>query len=148
MKAARALALVLLVAGPAANAEDLGRLFLTPDQRAALDARRKARLPDKPTAVPATVSPTSRVDGFVQRAGGRSTVWVNGQAIAEDAPDAAARVGRSGTAVDLRIGEDGRAARAQVGQSVDSASGEIRDPMGDGEIRVKRAPAAPERRSR
>ena len=64
--------LVLLAAFPC-QAQELGRLFFTPDQRAALDARRKARVPDRPT-VTTTVSPTTRLDGYVKRQGGRSTV--------------------------------------------------------------------------
>ena len=45
------------------QAQELGRLFFTPEQRAALDARRRARVPDKPAAVPIVASPTTRVDG-------------------------------------------------------------------------------------
>jgi len=54
--------------GMAANAaaqQSLGRLFFTPEQRAALDARRKARIPDKPAAAVTAESPTTRVDGQV-----------------------------------------------------------------------------------
>ena len=43
---------MLLAAGAtAAAAQELGRLFFTPEQRAELDARRKARVPDKPAQV-------------------------------------------------------------------------------------------------
>lgn len=129
-------ALSVLVGAPAA-AEELGRLFLTPEQREALDARRRARLPDKPAAA-ATASPTTRVDGYVQRSGGRSTVWVNGQSVAEDAPDASARIARGAPGVSLRLGEDGRDVRTQVGQSIDSLTGDVKDPLGDGQVRVKR----------
>ena len=31
-------------------AQELGRLFFTPEQRQALDARRRARVPDRPSA--------------------------------------------------------------------------------------------------
>ena len=48
-----------------AQAQELGRLFFTPEQRAALDARRKARVPDKPAATPVTESPVTRVNGAV-----------------------------------------------------------------------------------
>ena len=70
-------------AATGAAAQELGRLFFTPDQRAALDARRKARVPDKPAATPQVESPVTRVNGVVQRSGGKSTVWVNGEAIPE-----------------------------------------------------------------
>lgn len=129
------------LASSSVSAEELGRLFLTPEQREALDARRRARLPDKPAAA-ATASPTTRVDGYVQRSGGRSTVWVNGQSIAEDATDASARIARGAPGVSLRLGEDGRDVRTQVGQSIDTLTGDVKDPLGDGQVRVKR-PAPP-----
>jgi hypothetical protein len=67
----RVLLLVALIASiPAASAQELGRLFFTEEQRAALDARRKARTPDRPSA-PAVTSPSTRVDGYVRR--GRAT---------------------------------------------------------------------------
>ena len=79
--------LALPLAG--AQAQELGRLFFTPDQRAALDARRKARVPDKPAATPVTESPVTHVDGAVRRRGGKSTVWVNGDVTTELASAAA-----------------------------------------------------------
>ena len=129
------------LASASVSAEELGRLVLTPEQREALDARRRARLPDKPAAA-ASASPTTRVDGYVQRSGGRSTVWVNGQSIAEDATDASARIARGAPGVSLRLGEDGRDVRTQVGQSIDTLTGDVKDPLGDGQVRVKR-PAPP-----
>ena len=142
MKRAAGLLLAALAAAPAAAADaELGRLFLTPEQREALDARRRARLPDKP-APAAAASPVTRVDGYVQRSGGRSTVWVNGQSITEGA-DAPARIARGAPGVSVRLGEDGRDVRTQVGQSVDASTGEVKDPLGDGQLRVKRP--APQR---
>jgi hypothetical protein len=83
MIARRALAFFAGAALTAASlpcvAQELGRLFFTPEQRSALDARRKARVPDKPTAN-VVVSPTMRLDGYVKRSSGRSTVWVNREA--------------------------------------------------------------------
>jgi len=73
----RAILVLALLAPSVTLAQDLGRLFFTPEQREALDSRRKARVPDKPAAA-MVVSPTTRVDGFVKRSGGPSTVWVNG----------------------------------------------------------------------
>ena len=106
--------LVLLVAfAGTCDAQDIGRLFFTAEQRNALDARRKARVPDKPTAVPQAASPTTRLDGFVRRSQGRSTVWVNGESLGESGPEAP------------RI-EPGR------------GTGEVRDVIGNGEIQVRR----------
>ena len=58
-------ALAALLAAASAQAQELGRLFFTPEQRAALDARRKARVPDKPAATPQADSPITRINGAV-----------------------------------------------------------------------------------
>ncbi len=138
---------VLLAASAAALAafsmpslsQDLGRLFFTPDQRATLDARRKARVPDKPAAV-VVASPTTRLDGYVQRSGGPSTVWVNGESLTEGAADAP-RISRGAEGrVAVPVGEGGRRAALRPGEVLDRGSGEVRDLLGDGEIRVRRTP--------
>jgi hypothetical protein len=127
-----------LVAGmlllQAVEAQELGRLFFTPEQRAALDARRKARVPDKPSAV-SVVSPTTRLDGYVKRSQGPSTVWVNGESIQENVAERDGRVGVS-------VGESGARVGLKPGEVLDRGSGEVRDVIGDGEIRVRRQPAA------
>lgn len=118
-------------------AQELGRLFFTPEQRAALDARRKARVPDKPAAVEAVASPTTRLDGYVKRSGGPSTVWVNGESLQEHSPEAP----RIGESVSVPVGESGARVGLKPGQVLDRGTGEVRDVIGDGEIRVRRAPA-------
>jgi hypothetical protein len=132
-----ALLLALLPAG-AASAQELGRLFFTPEQRAALDARRAARLPDKPAAV--AESPTTRVDGYVKRSSGKSTVWVDGEAMPDGLQIEGLRVqrGNDPTRVTVTIGEDGRRVEMRVGESLDRATGEVKDVIGDGEVRIGR----------
>ena len=135
--------LLLLVAAsialaPAARAQELGRLFFTPDQRAALDARRKARSPDKAAAT--VVSPTTRLDGYVQRSGGPSTVWVNGEGQLETSPDAP-RIGatrRDDGRVSVPVGESGARVGMKPGETLDRGTGEVRDLIGDGEIKIRR----------
>jgi hypothetical protein len=116
-------------------AQELGRLFFTPEQRAALDARRKARVPDKPAAA-VVASPTTRVDGFVKRSSGPSTVWVNGEPLPEGSGD----LPRIGPRVSVPLGEAGRRANLRPGETLDRGTGEVRDVIGDGEIQVRRAP--------
>ena len=138
----------LLCGATGAGAQELGRVFLTPEQRAALDARRKARVPDKPAAVPTVESPTTRVDGAVKRAGGRSTVWVNGEAIPEGAQAGSARVlprGANPGRVSISVGESQQRIDLQVGETLDRGSGEVRDVIGDGEIKVGPRRAAPKK---
>lgn len=113
------------------QAQELGRLFFTPEQRAALDARRRARVPDKPAAVPIVASPTTRVDGYVRRSQGPSTVWVNGATVDEAVPG-------SDTRVSVPVGEGGARVRLKPGETLDRGTGEVRDVMGaSGEVRVR-----------
>jgi len=136
------LACALLAPGATAAQEQLGRLFFTPEQREALDARRRARLPDKPAAV--AVSPTTRIDGYVKRSSGKSTLWVDGYAVRDGShPDGLrVRAGRDPSRVTVRIGEDGRPIEVKVGQTLDRGNGEVTDPLGGGEVRVERRGAA------
>ena len=113
--------------------QEVGRLFFTPDQRAALDARRKARVPDKPAAVVVS-SPTTKLDGYVKRSGGTSTVWINGEPLPEGAGDAP----RIGPRVSIPVGEGGPRAALRPGEVLDRGTGEVRDVIGDGEIRIRR----------
>ena len=127
------LAALLLAAAPA-RAEDLGRLFFTPEQRQALDQRRRARMPDRPSA-PLVVSPTTRMDGYVQRRGGKSTVFVNGEPIPEH--DASSPRIDSGRAT-VNVGESGARAGLKPGEVLDRGTGQVRDVLGTGEIRIRR----------
>ena len=126
----RALVLLSLLWVQTVEAQELGRLFFTPDQRAALDARRKARVPDKPTAPPVVASPVTRVDGYVKRSGGPPTVWINGESLTDTAPE--------GDRVPVNVGEGAGRARLKPGESLDRGNGAVRDVIGDGEIRVER----------
>lgn len=137
-------ALSLWAAG--AQAQELGRLFFTPDQRAALDARRKARVPDKPAAAAVAESPLTRVDGAVRRSGGKSTVWVNGETIPEGAQPGSAQVAPKASSparVSIPAGEGAQRFDLRVGESLDRGSGEVRDVIGEGEIRIGPRRAAP-----
>lgn len=121
-----------------AGAQELGRLFFTPEQRAALDARRRARVPDKPAAV-VVASPTTRVDGYVKRSRGPSTVFVNGEGLAESPQADSPRTPRDGDGrVSLPVGDSGSRVGLKPGELLDRGSGEVRDVLGDGEVRVRR----------
>jgi hypothetical protein len=118
--------------------QSLGRLFFTPEQREALDARRKAGVQDR--AAPLPISPTTRVDGVVQRSRGKSTIWLDGNAIPDGVRPEGLRVRRGGdpTRVRIGVGEQGRYATVRVGEQVDRTSGEIKDPIAPGELKIER----------
>lgn len=121
-----------------AQAQELGRLFFTPDQRQALDARRKARVPDKPAAA-AVVAPTMRLDGYVKRSAGRSTVWVNGESLSESGQADSPRIGsgRRESGVSVNVGESNSRVDMRPGEVLDRGNGDVRDVIGDGQIKIR-----------
>jgi hypothetical protein len=132
-------ALLMIACLPCASAQELGRLFFTPEQRAALDARRRARMPDSP-AIAVVASPTTRIDGFVRRSGGPATVWVNGAALGEGGPEGAriVRGASDDTRVSVPAGDGGVRFSLKPGQVLDRGNGEVRDVLGPGgELRVR-----------
>jgi hypothetical protein len=134
-----------LLAAPTLQAQELGRLFFTPEQRSSLDARRKARVPDKPAAAAAAASPTTRLDGYVQRSSGPSTVWVNGDPLLETSPEAP-RIGatrRDDGRVSVTVGESGARVGLRPGETLDRGTGEVHDVIGEGRIQVKRRTPTP-----
>ena len=78
--ARRALAVLLLGLATAAAADDsLGTLFLTPQERARLDALRRGDAP--PATLDAPRARGHALTGFVQRSDGRTTVWIDGRPV-------------------------------------------------------------------
>lgn len=108
-----ALALVVVLAATAAQAQSLGRLFHTPAQRAALDRQRAtgAAAPDDILAV----------QGSVARSGRRGTVWINGTPYREAAAGSGLEVTIVGAdAAHVRVAAAGEPpALVRVGERVD-----------------------------
>ena len=125
------LAAILLLAPLLAGAAEapLGRLFFTPDQRAQLDTLRTKKV----VASQAKEEPPPEVvtyNGIIRRSDGKTTVWVNNQALSEadlrEKPAIAGRVSRDGQIV-IQAGQTGNAAKTQlkVGQSAELLSGQV-----------------------
>jgi len=130
-------AVALAVTNPAIS-QEVGRLFFTPEQRDALDARRKARVPDKPVAA-VVASPTTRLDGYVKRSSGRSTVFINGEPVLEGTTDApVVDPDRRGGRVPVPVGEGGGRSPLKPGETLEIGTGQVRDLIGDGRIEVRR----------
>jgi len=136
---ARLVALIVLMAGAgtAAGAE-FGRMFFTPEQRAALDHFRKLNIRsatigdddrDKDLVPPPPELEQVSVSGIVRRSDGKSTVWVNRRAVTEQQPaDAALNVTpRTDNRVRLNVPKSGRSADLKVGQTIDVLSGAIEE---------------------
>ena len=125
--------LLCLLAGvcsqPAGSAEDIGRLFLTPQQRQDLDRRRTANIQE---AMVVTES-TSAVQGRVLRSSGKTTTWVNRSPQHDAYPD------DGPASVTLSAGEGQADVKLKVGETYDNVRGEIRDPLAGGKIGVVRS---------
>lgn len=139
---------VLLVpaAAPAAEQERLGRMFFTPAQRASLDVARsqraRATLATESTeqeAAPA--AQTITYGGLIQRSDGRTTVWLNNQAVHDNNPAGAGAVVsrvRPDGSITLQAPQSARSVNLKPGQTVELQSGTIE------EAYSRRPPAEPE----
>jgi hypothetical protein len=114
-----------LAAAPQAAADELGRLFFTPQQRQDLDRRRESNIQEKEVVVESTVT----VNGQVTRSSGRTTTWVNG------VPQYDTYSGRDPSHVRLPDGS------VKIGQTLDRTRGEVKDNLQGGTVRVN--PQAP-----
>jgi len=115
----------------------LGRLFLTPETRSALERQRQLNIQRTRRIEGDAV----RLDGIVLRSSGQSTVWVNSRPQTGNAPDAAIAVAPSRR-------QPGRAAVTggaqppvdlKVGVTLNQATGEQSGGLAGGEIRVRPA---------
>jgi hypothetical protein len=111
-------------AGTAA-ADEVGRLFFTPQQRQELDRRRDTNVVEAETVV---VENLVTLNGHVVRSSGKSTTWVNG------VPQYDAYRGRAGDRVGIESGNT--SVGVKVGQTLDRSRGEVRDPLAGGRIVV------------
>ncbi len=103
-----------------AQPEPLGRLFFTPQQRAALDRQRQLNPNFLASAADADSSLT--INGEVRRSSGRNTRWINGEAQSNgNAP----------------------AARVPVGDTFHPGTGERESLLGEGRIIIRRPPPMP-----
>lgn len=114
---------------PSAYAQEVGRVFFTPQQRQDLDRRRDTNAPESSgTPVESLVT----VNGHVTRSSGKTTTWING------VPQYDTYRGR----VPDRVGvESGATVQGvKVGQTLDRGKGEVRDALPSGAIKVNPPP--------
>jgi len=101
------LAYLALTAATGVNAEELGRLFFTAEQRAQLEYSQQQNDPAPGNARSLTVN------GIVQKHGGERTVWING------VPQPAGRSDeRAPESVPVAIPGQSQPAKVKVGQRV------------------------------
>ncbi|WP_153111486.1 hypothetical protein [Propionivibrio limicola] len=118
-------------------AEQLERLFFTPEERQQLDRQREMELrnrsgDEKDTAL--------TVNGVVMRSSGKRTVWVNGAPSSEASSDTVSltpNLQRPGEFFVRRPGHS--SARVKVGDTIDRHSGETTLLLGEGHLATRKA---------
>ena len=116
------LTLMLSCLAPPAAAEELGRLFFTPQQREDLDRRRATNRAEE--EAPQIKEGPLTLEGHVQRSSGKTATWING------APQYDSPAGRDPARVTVvpNLGEPG--VSLKIGQIYERMSGEVRDKPG------------------
>lgn len=138
------LACVLLVDCTLAFAEPLGRLFFTPERRAALDRQRQMNVLDYQSQ--ALESLNLSVNGVVTGSSGKVTTWVNGIP-QQDASLTGVRVEpdrKIPGKTTVLIGEEAPVS-IKVGETINRATHETSSGVGGGRIVVKQSAAAPDK---
>lgn len=131
--------LAVAAAAPPAAAEELGRLFFTPERRAALDRQRQLNIRE---AQPVIEGATLSVSGVVQRSSGKTTAWVNNTPQDESSEGAVrVQVDRANPASATVAAGEESPARLKVGEAINRATRETTSGVGEGRISVKRESA-------
>ena len=121
-----------------ADTPELGRLFYSPERRAALDRQRTLNI----QTVRTEQGETLRLDGIVRRSSGKQTVWLNGR------PQHESGEAESGVGVDVHPAQPGRATihagedsatRLRVGEAVNRSTGELETRLNGGRVVIHKA---------
>jgi hypothetical protein len=147
-------ALIVLTSPAFAQDASLGRLFLTPEQRAALDNARRNKIRAETVAgavVKRPKPPAARsvlINGVVKRSDGETIVWVNGKPVEGETPDGMQfQVGPQGeNSVLVREPDNGRRVEIKVGQQVDLVTGRVKDTFERPAVTAPPPKAAPQDR--
>ena len=138
----------LFVAPVAAEEPPLGRLLLTPEQRAALDVARRNKIRADAThkAKPAPAERDVTLNGVVKRSDGESTVWVNGRPVESETDDGTRVYVLAGAraSVVIRTADAGRTFKLKVGQRADLVTGKIAESYESRRAQVEEEPAQAE----
>ena len=127
--------LLLAVAGNGMAADaTLGRLFYTPEQRAALEEARRRNIRAEELAAEASKKPkpdgprTVTLNGVVRRSDGESMIWVNGKPVENEVNDGMrVRLTPDQSGVTVHDTEKGRTVRLKVGQHANLLTGKVEE---------------------
>lgn len=134
---ARGMLLLLIAAASPAQAQELGRLFFSPERRAALDRARQFNVQSQQQVAEGN---TLALSGLVQRSSGKRTVWVNGVPIHENSVTDVRVVGVAPRGAVSLIPGDQTLTRITVGTAVNRSTGERQDALNGGSVKVRPSP--------
>ncbi len=131
-------AMLLLLAHGLATGSELGRLFLSPAERAAIDTARHGteRALTTPSSITADGEDTPTgaaleapaeaitVNGYIARSAGASTVWINGR---DGTPGKLSAPAHDGRRVKVPLKGSGGQVALKPGQSFDPGSRQVSD---------------------
>lgn len=119
------------------TAEELGRLFFTPERRQQLEHQRQFNIEEHSEAAD---DPTLTINGVVTRSSGKRTVWINGTPRNENEEAAGIRVipaRRHPGKVVVQSGES-LGSSVEVGSTLNQDTGVASDVLNGGAISVRR----------
>lgn len=132
-------ALILALAATA-QAESMGRLFFTPEQRLLLDNARGQKVKvEEQTEEPAPEIVS--LNGVVKRDDGHTTVWLNNRAVSDRKTAGGVTIHPQGSASDpvlFTIPQVERVITLRVGQNLDVTTGQVVEPYSPRAAEMKR----------
>ncbi len=136
------LAMILALAATA-QAENMGRLFFTPEQRLLLDNARGQKVKIEVEEQAAEPAPEIvSLNGVVKRDDGQTTVWLNNRAVSDRKSAGGVTIHPQGTASDpvlFTIPQIERVVTLRVGQNLDVTTGQVVEPYSPKAAEMKRA---------
>jgi hypothetical protein len=128
LSASLALTLSCIFSPATATAEELGRLFFTPQQRQDLDRRRATNRAEE--EAPQIKEGPLTLDGHVQRSGGKAVTWINGIPLYDS------RASRDPAKITVVPNEGEPGVSLKIGEIYERATGEVHDSLNGGVITV------------
>jgi hypothetical protein len=117
-----------------ATAPPLGRLFLTPEKRQALERQRQLSLQETESSD----SDTVQLDGIVQRSSGRHSVWINQRMQSDSEPGLRPHIDRRNPgSAEFKPG-NGSSTRLRVGETLNRSTQEQHDVVPEGAVNVRK----------
>ncbi|MBK7663632.1 MAG: hypothetical protein IPJ21_08845 [Sterolibacteriaceae bacterium] len=121
---------------PAVAEQALGRLFFTPEKRAALERSRRLNLRQAQQMEGETLS----LDGIVRRSDGSGTAWINGRPhyVADPRHGVAIGLQPGAAGATISVGDEAPS-RLRVGESVNRGTRDKNDLISNGRISSRRS---------